>query len=221
MSPMDRKRILLPLLLLWFLAIVVIFFVAGNRNAAVFAFLYTIVYGGICYRYRDRIKSLLTGIPVPVAVKFIGLAFLVTAAEEIFCYLTGNRIAIPVLWADVIFCCIAWLGWFGTWYFFLSKKYRYTDTEALLLAGMAGLLYEGTGPVLASPIAILPILVIAPFLFLVYAAIFLLPMQLISFTGMKESLWKYPVSIVLPYLVSIPIIIVLFIFFLILGVPLN
>ncbi len=218
---MDRRRLLLSLLLLWFLGIVVIFFVAGNRSAAVFAFLYAIVYGGICYRYRDFIKSLLVRIPVPGTIKFFGIAFAIAAAEEIFCYLTGNRIALPVLWADVLFCGFAWFGWFGAWYFFLSKKYRYTETEALLLAGMAGLLFEGTGSVLASPIAILPILVIAPFLFLVYAAIFLVPMQLISFTGTKESVWKYPVSIVLPYLASIPIIIVLFILFIVLGVPLK
>ncbi|OPY28838.1 MAG: hypothetical protein A4E28_01299 [Methanocella sp. PtaU1.Bin125] len=217
---MDRRRLLLSLLLLWFMGIVVIFFFFGNRSAAVFAFAYTIIYGGICYRYRDCIRSLLNGIRLPVVIKFFGIAFLVAAAEEVFCYLTGNRIALPVLWADILFCGLAWFGWFGAWYFFLSKKYRYSATEALLLAGMAGILYEGIGPVLANPVAVLPVLVIAPFIFLVYAAIFVVPMQLISFTGTKEGLWKYPVSIVLPYLASLPIVLVLFLFFTFAEVPL-
>jgi hypothetical protein len=215
---MDRKRLLLSLLLLWFMAVVIVFFVAGDRSAAVFAFLYAIVYGGICYRYRDSIRSFLTGIPMDRALAFFAVAFVVTAAEETFCFLTGNRIALPVLWADVLFCGLVWSGWFGTWYFFLSKKYRFGEPEALLVAGMSGLLYEGFGPVMANPVAALPILVISPFLILVYSAIFLVPMQLISFTGTKESVWKYPVSVVLPFLVSLPITMALFVIFSVTGV---
>jgi hypothetical protein len=218
---MDRKRLLLSLLLLWFMAITVVFFVAGNRSAAVFAFLYAIVYGGICYRYREDIRAFLTRVPIAKAVMFFGLAFVVSAAEESFCFLTGNHIALPVLWEDILFCGLVWSGWFGTWYFFLSKRYHYDEMEALLVAGVSGLLYEGAGPVMVNPVAILPILLIAPFLVLVYSAIFLVPMQLISFTGTKESVWKYPVSIVLPFLVSLPITLLLFIVFSLTGVPVK
>ncbi|HEY3274317.1 MAG TPA: hypothetical protein VGJ92_11170 [Methanocella sp.] len=197
------------------------FFVAGNRNAAVFAFLYTIVYGGLCYRYRDGIKNFLEGLPVNTLIKFFAVAFLVAAAEEVFCFLMGNHIALPVLWADVLFCGLVWFGWFGTWYFYLSKHYRFNQQEALLVAGFSGLLYEGTGLVLANPPAILAILLIIPFLTLVYSAIFLVPMQLISFTGSRDSIWKYPVSIVLPFLVSLPITVTLFLIFTVMGVPLK
>jgi hypothetical protein len=218
---MGRKRLLAWLLLLWFMALVVVFFVAGNRSAAVFAFLYAIVYGGLCYRFRDNIREFLGRLPVNTTMKFFTVAFLVAAAEEAFCFLTGNHIALPVLWADVLFCGLVWFGWFGTWYFFLSKKYYYREKEALLVAGMSGLLYEGSGSVLASPPALLPLILIIPFLVLVYSAIFIVPMQLISFTGTKESRWKYPVSIVLPFLVSVPITIFLFIVFTVAGVPLK
>jgi hypothetical protein len=107
------------------MAVVVVFFLAGNRNAAVFAFLYTIVYGGLCYRYKDNIKTFLKGLPVNTVIKFFSVAFPVAAAEEVFCFLMGNRIALPVLWADVLFCGLVWFGWFGTWYFYLSKRYRF------------------------------------------------------------------------------------------------
>lgn len=215
---MDRKRLALLLLSLWLVAVVAVFFLAGNRSAAVFAFLYTAVYGGVCYRYRDRIRSLLASVPGSKALTFFAVAFAVTAAEETFCFLTGNRIALPVLWADILFCGLVWSGWFGTWYFFLSKSYRFGEAEALLTAGLSGLLYEGAGPVLASPSSVVAILLIAPFLSLVYSAIFLVPMQLISFTGTRESVWKYPVSIVLPFLVSVPITIAMFIVFSLTGV---
>jgi hypothetical protein len=218
---MDRRRLLVSLLLLWFLAVIAVFFLAGNRNAAVFAFLYTIVYCGVCYRYRGDIKRFLFRLPGRAAMKFFLIAFLVAALEEIFCYLMGNHIALPVLWADVLFCGFVWFGWFGTWYLYLSKHYRFGEQEALLVAGISGLLYEGTGLVLGNPPAVLALLLIAPFLTLVYSAIFLVPMQLIGFTGTTESHWKYPVSIVLPYLVSVPIAILLFIVFLIAGVPLK
>ncbi|HUL62076.1 MAG TPA: hypothetical protein VLT35_03355 [Methanocella sp.] len=218
---MDRKRLALLLLSLWFMAVVAVFFLAGNRSAAVFAFLFTAVYGGVCYRYRDRIRSILASVPVSKALMFFIVAFAVTAAEETFCFLTGNRIALPVLWADILFCGLVWSGWFGTWYFYLSKTYRFGETEALLVAGLSGLLYEGAGPVLASPPSALPILLIAPFLSLVYSAIFLVPMQLIRFTGAKDSAWKYPVSVVLPFLVSVPITLALFIVFRVTGVMIT
>jgi hypothetical protein len=218
---MDRKRLLALLLLLWFMAVVAVFFIAGNRSAAVFAFLYAIVYGGICYRYRDEIKRFLAGLPGAAALKFFFIAFLVAAVEEIFCYLMGNHIALPVLWADILFCGLVWFGWFGTWFFYLSKHYHFGEQEALLVAGISGLIYEGTSLVLANPPAVIAVLLIAPFLTLVYSAIFLVPMQLIGFTGTKESPWKYPVSVVLPYLVSVPIAILIFIIFIITGVPLK
>jgi len=218
---MDRKRLLASLLLLWFMAIVIVFFVAGNRGAAVFAFLYAIGYGGLCYRYRGTIKRFLVSLPGHPALKFFAVAFLVSAAEEVFCFLTGNHVALPVLWADVLFCGLVWFGWFGTWYFYLSKRYSYGEQEALLTAGVSGLLYEGTGLVLANPLGIFALLLIAPFLALVYSAIFIVPMQLISFTGTRNGRWKYPVSVLLPYIVSVPITMALFVLFSILGVPLK
>jgi hypothetical protein len=42
-----------------------------------------------------------------------------------------------------------------------------------------------------------------------------------SFTGTRDGIWKYPVSIVLPFLVSLPITVALFLIFTVLGVPLK
>jgi hypothetical protein len=137
------------------------------------------------------------------------LSIAVTIAEEVFCYVTGNRIANPVLGIDLIIVSVLWSVWFGTWYFYLSKKYIYKENEALLLAGMSGVIYEliGTGVFLRRPIVLA---VLTPMAIGVYAAVFIWPMQLIDFTGKKNSLWKYPVSIILPVILTIPVTMALF-----------
>ncbi|MCL7416109.1 MAG: hypothetical protein M8349_08660, partial [ANME-2 cluster archaeon] len=55
----------------------------------------------------------------------------------------------------------------------------------------------------------------------VYAAIFVLPMQLIEFNGTNNSKTKYPVGIVLPFILTIPAAVIIFVLFLIAGYPLE
>ena len=99
--------------------------------------------------------------------------------------------------------------WFATWYLFVSRRYRFTTGEALLAAGMEGLMYEyiGNGLVLSNPIGFL---VSVPLTVVVYAAIFILPMQFIKFSGQKKGVTRYPIAVLLPYLLSIPAALVLY-----------
>ncbi|MCK4928802.1 MAG: hypothetical protein KAR76_03610 [Methanosarcinales archaeon] len=71
------------------------------------------------------------------------------------------------------------------------------------------LLQNPPGMVLAFPLGVV-----------VYAAIFVLPMQLIEFTT-NNSRMKYPVSIVLPFILTFPAAIVLFVLFALAGYPLE
>lgn len=216
----EISKWLLCLLLAWFLAATAILLITGSQGTALFGLSFVLVYGGVVYLCHHRIRDWLRRLPGPAAGKFFTLAFCVSAAEEIYCYLSGNHLALPVLWADVLFCSLTWLAWYGTWYFFLSKRYRFGETEALLTAGAIGLLYEGvsSGAILANPAGVL---LLAPLPVLVYATLFLLPMQLIDFTGQRENIWKYPVSVVGPYLLSLPIALTLYFFFGLIGLPLR
>ena len=119
--------------------------------------------------------------------------------------------ALPVLWKDVVFCAAVWLPWFLSWRLFLSKRYRFTEKEALFLAASSGLLYElvGSGALFANPAGLL---LAAPLDIVVYAALFMLPMQLVDFTGERAGPAKYVVAPVLPYLLSWPVAVLFLLF---------
>jgi hypothetical protein len=113
----------------------------------------------------------------------------------------------PVLWKDIAFCSLVWLPWFAAWYLFLSKRYSFGEKEALLVAASAGVLYELAGSgLLLSPAAWL---LAVPLDVVVYAAIFIVPMQLIDFRGPRTGPAKYVVAPVLPYLLSLPVAVLL------------
>lgn len=213
----DRVGIILVLL---FGAGCIVMILAGNWSVGLFGLTYVLAYGGPIYVFRKPLRSLLKRLPGPAVVKFFGLAMLVSALEEVWCYMTGNQVALPVLWEDVVFCSTGWLGWYGTWYFFLSKRYRFEENEALILAGLTGLFYElaGKSVILSNPLGVI---LFAPVLIMVYVALFLLPMQLIELTGTRESLWKYPVAVIVPYLLSIPLALIVFLIFSLAGLPLK
>jgi hypothetical protein len=60
-----------------------------------------------------------------------------------------------------------------------------------------------------------------PLAVVVYAAIFVLPMQLIEFTGTNDSRMKYPIGIVLPFILTFPAAIILCVLFSLAGYPLE
>jgi hypothetical protein len=135
---------------------------------------------------------------------FVLLAVGISALEEVWCFALGNKVALPVLWKDVAFCAAVWLPWFLAWRLFLSGRYRFSEKEALLLAASSGLLYElvGKWAFFANPAGLL---LVVPLDIVVYAALFVLPMQLLDFTGERTGPAKYLVSTVLPYLLSWPV----------------
>ncbi|HEY3421550.1 MAG TPA: hypothetical protein VGK13_00230 [Methanocellaceae archaeon] len=78
-----------------------------------------------------------------------------------------------------------------------------------MVATLTGILYEGTGNIrlYTNPIGIV---LVVPLVIVIYGAIFILPMQLIDFTGKSTSRWKYPVSVLLPFVLTIPVVALLY-----------
>lgn len=208
------------IIIIWFIAVMFIFIIAAEKNIAAFGLTYGLLFGGLAYRFRCNINPFFKRMGLYNYRGFLLLSIIITATEEWYCYSLGNRLAYPVLWIDLIVVGALWTVWFGTWFFYLSKKYLFSEKEALMTAASTGVLYEfiGTGYVLQNPMGIV---LAIPLAVVVYAAIFVLPMQLIAFTGKNDSRLKYPVGIILPFILTVPAAVLVFILFALAGHPLE
>jgi len=191
-------------MLAWFVLVIAVFSVAGEWSLVAFEITYGLIFGGIAYKFRSKLRPFFRKLGLDNYFGFLLLCIFVTVTVEVYCYALGNMIAYPILWIDLILVTILWTVWFGTWYFFLSKKYAFSEKEALMTAGFTGILFEyiGTGAIINDPFGFL---LATPLAVIIYAAIFILPMQLIDFTGKNESKVKYLVGIVLPFILTIPV----------------
>jgi hypothetical protein len=208
------------IMLAWFIAIMIIFVIAREWVVFTFGTTYGLIFGGLAYRYRSKVRPFFKRIGLDNYRGFLILAIIVSVTEETYVYILGGDIAHPVLWIDLVLVTGMWTVWFGTWYFYLSKKYAFSEKEALMTAGFIGVFYEyiGTGKIIENPLLIISF---TPLAVIIYAAIFMLPMQLINFTGENESKMKYPVSVILPFILTIPVAIALYIIFSIFQIPLD
>lgn len=193
----------------WFIASTLILIVLRDWGELVFTYSFGAGYGGIVYVGRNRIRKALSTLKTSRFPLFLVTSFLVSVAEELYVYSLGNRIAVPQIWRDVIIVPGEWLVWFATWYLFTSRRYRFTNGGALLAAGLEGLMFEyiGNGLILSNPVGFV---ISVPLTIVVYAAIFILPMQFVDFSGQKMGKERYPVAVLLPYLLSIPATLLLF-----------
>jgi len=195
-------------LMAWAAVDLIIFAIVQSWNLIAFSVLFGLVFGYVSWTFRDRLRLALKQAGLDNFAVFLILAFVIGVFEELVCWGLGNRIANPILWADLIQVCVSWLFWFATWHLFLAKRFAYSEKEALLLGASVGILYEGVSSlnIFISPLLVL---LMAPLAVVIYAAIFLLPLQLIDLKGTDRSLWRFPAGIFLPYLASLPMGIVL------------
>ncbi len=194
----------------WFIFSVVATALNHEWRAVAFTLSFGALYGGSVLAAGRQIRNALSSwglIRFPV---FISVAIAVSVAEETYAYALGVRIAIPVLWQDLIIVPGEWAAWFAAWYLIIARKFAFTDIEAAASAGITGLLFEyaGAPATLADPLATI---VAIPLTVAVYSAIFSLPLQFMKFNGLSASRWKYPVAVLLPYLLSLPATVALFI----------
>lgn len=207
------------IILIWFISVISIMAIAGETGVVLFGLTYGLVFGGIAYRFRHSVSQVFKQAGLFNFKGFLLLSVFISITEETYCYLLGNRIANPVLWVDLILVSTLWTVWYGTWYFYISKKYAFHEKEALMTAAATGIFYEyiGTGNFLQNPFGIF---LAIPLAVVIYAAMFILPMQLIEFKGTDNSMLKYPVAVVLPFILTIPAAIALYILFRLAGHPL-
>lgn len=194
---------------IWFSVSIIVFSLEKMWSIVLYAISFGVVYGGFVYKIRNRIKKGIESSRFNNFFGFIIVAVLVSIAEEVYVYALGNQIAIPNILLDIIVVPTEWAVWFAFWYLLLSQKYKFTESEALLTAGLTGILYEyvGTGFFMSNPIGFF---LSIPLAVVVYSAIFVLPMQFIDFSGKKDGISKYVVSVGLPYLFTIPIALIIY-----------
>lgn len=200
-------------ILIWFSLSVILLSLSREWTVVIFALTYGCLYGGTVYFLRDRLRSLFTSLKKGRFALYLLVAITVSVFEEIYVYLLGGKIAVSNIFLDIIIVPGEWSVWFATWYLFSARKFKFTYGQALLAAGLEGIFFEyiGNGLFLNNPIGFV---ISIPIAVVVYAAIFILPMQLIEFKGETDSLWKYPVAVILPYLLSIPAALILYAVFL-------
>lgn len=209
MDVWDRAWLVM---LAWFAIAMAVFSIAREWSIVEFGVGFGLLFGSIAWWLRKGVRPAFRKLRLDNFAGFALLAVIVSSGEEIFCWALGNRIANPVLWKDLVLVNGIWLVWTATWYFRLSKRYVFREKEALMLGASVGVLYEyiSSGAFLYNPWGILLGL---PLAVVVYAAIFMLPMQLIDFTGKSNSGLKYVEAPLLPYILSfaaaIPLIILL------------
>jgi hypothetical protein len=198
MGTWDRAWLVV---LAWFGVVVAIFSLAQNWAMVSFALIFGVGFGAIAWVIRSKIRPAFERLGLANFGGFAILAVAISSGEEVLCWALGNRIANPVLWKDLVLVNGIWLVWYASWYFILSKKFAYKEKEALLLAAGTGILYEyvSSSAIWTNPAGIL---LGAPLAVVIYAALFILPMQLVDFMGKDEKPLKYAASPFLPYILS-------------------
>jgi hypothetical protein len=180
----------------------VIFALAQEWTVFIFTLIMS-VFGGLIYWKKDwLLKKLPTGF-----VWFILIAAVISILEESLCFTLGCNMADPNLLIDLYIVVPIWAVWFSSWWL-MAKRYKFTQIEALMIAGFNGFLYEyvGTGAVLQDPIGWI---IAYPLVSIVYSSIFILPMLMIKFTGERRNVTAFFIAAFLPFALSIPTVVVL------------
>jgi hypothetical protein len=186
----------------WAAVELVIFCMVKDWPLVGFTVLFGFVFGLAAWHYRKKVRPAFKRVGLDNLAGFLLLAFLMSVFEEVLCYGLGNHVANKILWADLIQVGVSWLFWFASWYLYIAKHYKFSEKEALLVGASVGILFEtvSSGAIFGNPFSLL----MAPLAIIIYAGIFVLPLQFIDLKGTSDSSWKYPVGIILPYLASLP-----------------
>lgn len=205
------------ILLVWFAIVLIIFFIAKEFSIFSFGIVFVFLLGVLPWKFRNEIRKFFVKIKLNSFKGFFLVAFLITAVEETICYLMGNKVAYPVLWIDILLVFFIWLGWFGSWYFFISKKYLFTNLEMILASGLPGVLYEYVAKpeFLANPLGVL---IAFPLASVIYSVIFIFPSTTLNFSGKNNSWTKWLVAMFLPFAISLPLVIIAFVVLKIFGI---
>lgn len=203
---MDTNRLqqLYKLLGIWSLLSLAVFALIGGWGLAVYMLLFVGVFGTAVFRYRSQMGRLLAQIGFRNTWLFAVLVIVTVLFEEYLIYfLVGvEGIMNPNLLINMILISTFWLSWLLTWKLYLAKRYFFTEKEAIMTAGLSGVLFEIVGPLkFLDPAAVL---FITPLSVFIYATAAILPMQLVGFVGQKTGGVKYLAGVFLPFLAAWP-----------------
>ena len=198
------------LIAVWLFASLTIYSILGQFTLVLFTLTFGVVFPLAVYSLRSRIGGFVERHGLQKYPVFAIAAFLISLVEEYYVFALGGRIAFHNLLVDLIAVPVEWIPWYATWYLYLSRKYSYSESEALLLAGTTGILFEyvGSGEILTSPTILALSL---PLYIAVYSALFIIPLQFIRFSGQNTSRWKYPLSVLLPYFATVPVALLIYV----------
>ncbi len=197
------------ILLVWLIVSILVLSLEKAWSIVAYILSFGVGYGGLVYFSRHQLRERFSGIGRSRFPAFLMVAVAVSVTEELYVHSLGNSIAISNVWLDIIVVPAEWAAWFTAWYFVISRHFSFTEKQALLCAGLAGIIFEysGKGFLIADPLAMA---IFFPTAIVVYAAIFILPMQFIKFSGTYEGWLKYPAAVFLPYAASIPVGLILY-----------
>lgn len=89
-------------LLAWAAVELVIFVIVQSWNLVSFTVLFGFIFGWLAWRYRKAVRPAFRRAGLDNVGGFLLLAFWISVFEEVLCYGLGNRIANPILWADIV-----------------------------------------------------------------------------------------------------------------------
>jgi hypothetical protein len=155
-------------------------------------------------------------------IGYIVISVIVTTVEEMLVYAFGGVIALaqPILWVDLTWVNLVWLAWLLPWYLLIQKFAHFSRWEALMIGGTSGIFFE----VILSRVflggAILTLMWI-PLAWVIYATVFLIPLQLLEFRTGPTSSREVAFAIIVPWAWSGLVGICLWVVFAIAGIPLH
>ena len=161
------------------------------------------LFGGVFIRYRSHIVGWLRNAGWSSTPKYVLLISIITLIEEWLVLVLAGRAGLmyPGHFGVNMLLVLSFLvPWLLTWKLYLLKQYRYSKNEAIMTAGLAGVMYEVLNPArMMNPAAWL---MLTPLSILIYAVVAYLPLQVIEYSGRKQSRIKYLVSVLLLFVVS-------------------
>lgn len=207
----NKIPIYWKIIVLWATFSLIVFTVLGSYSIVLYTTIFCMGYGLPMFIFRNRLRTRLRISGIAKLLFFLILSLSISAIEEVLAYSTGNRIAYSPVSLDILLVPLIWLPWFLTWYFYLSRKYSFNEYSSLATGGSTGILFEFSGK-LFNPSFYPDLLIAVPLAIAVYASILVLPFTLIDFTGKSKSRLRYPVSVLLPFVLSIPVVFAVYIF---------
>jgi hypothetical protein len=197
--------------LVWSTISIGIFLLLKEYGLVAYVVVFVGLFGVIAYRQRIELGRFLRRIGFAHPLFFSLLVIGLVLFEEYLAYVLAGPEGVMYpehLSINMVLIATFWLAWLLSWKWYIAPKYHFTEREAIMTAGFAGIMYEIIGPMHFLDAA--SWLLIAPLSILIYAAVAILPMQLIDFSGQQVSKYKYLIATVIPFLLTWPPALVLY-----------